>query len=384
MHKRRWFFLAGLIVLLLVTGSAWQTWAARASEDAAVLAVARRVKLSLSEVAKGFEQPIFVTHAGDGSKRMFVLEQKGIIKLLDGTVFLDITSKVETSGSEQGLLGLAFDPQFRRNGFLYVHYTNRDGDTVIARFTAMNGTKVDLASEQRVLFVDDPAANHNGGMLAFGPDGMLYIALGDGGGANDTYKNGQNKQALLGKLLRIDVRTLPYSVPAANPFRNDAAFRPEIWAYGLRNPWRFSFDRATGDLYIGDVGQSQYESVLFQAAGRGGANYGWPITEGQHCRQANCDRSGLTAPVTEYPHSKGCSITGGYVYRGTQTALRGLYVFGDFCSGRIWTLERDAKGAWLKVERLQTKTRISSFGEDEAGELYVVDHGGSVYRLLGK
>jgi glucose/arabinose dehydrogenase len=317
-----------------------------------------------------------------------VVEKGGTIRLLPGgEPFLDIVERVGSGGSEQGLLGLAFHPRFRENGLFYVYYTARNGDNVVARFgLTPDGRAGDPASERRLIVQPDPAANHNGGMLAFGPDGFLYIGLGDGGGQNDRYRNGQNRRALLGKLLRVDVdRGDPYAIPPDNPFVGDPDARPEIWAYGLRNPWRFSFDRATDDLYIGDVGQNRYEWVHFQPAGdRGGRNYGWPIVEGDHCLQGEgCDRAGLTPPVAEYPHSQGCSITGGYVYRGARYPLLfGVYLFGDFCSGRLWALTRDGAGAWATSEMLDTEVNLSSFGEDEAGEVYLTDLSrGIVYRL---
>ncbi len=342
--------------------------------------------IGLEEVATRLDRPVFVTHAGDGSGRVFVAEQGGTIRTLPGgDLFLDIRDQVR-AGGEQGLLGVAFHPRFRENGYLYVNYTDQQGNTVIARFTAAaNRRTADPATEERVLYQRQPAANHNGGMLAFGPDGYLYIGLGDGGGSNDTYQNGQDRASLLGKLLRIDVdRGAPYVIPRDNPFVDAAGMRPEIWAYGLRNPWRFSFDRATGDLYIGDVGQNRFEWVHFQpAASRGGQNYGWPIVEGRAClRGTTCDRTGLTAPIAVYEHEPECAIVGGYVYRGARaTALRGQYLFGDACSGRIWTLRREGD-QWHMQERLQTKRYLSSFGEDEAGEVYVADLAGKVYRII--
>ncbi len=343
-------------------------------------------EIGLEEVATRLSRPIFVTHAGDGSGRLFVAEQAGTIRTLpDGNLFLDIRDRLR-AGGEQGLLGVAFHPRFRENGYLYVNYTDQQGNTVIARFTAdANRRRADSVTEERVLYQPQPAANHNGGMLAFGPDGYMYIGLGDGGGANDTYQNAQNRASLLGKLLRIDVdRGEPYAIPRDNPFADAAGMRPEIWAYGLRNPWRFSFDRATGELYIGDVGQNRFEWVHFQPpASRGGLNYGWPIVEGRACvRGTTCDRTGLTAPIAVYKHEPECAIVGGYVYRGTRVAaLRGQYLFGDACSGRIWTLSREGN-EWRMHELLQTKRRLSSFGEDEAGEVYVTDLAGRVYRIV--
>ncbi len=350
------------------------------------------VTLGLEEVARGLVGPLFVTHAADGS--VFVVEKRGMIQVFPGgdwtaapQTFLDIGARVRSSGSEQGLLGLALHPQFADNGYLYVNYIDRNGATVVSRFTRTGQTlAADPASEQVVLRQEQPAANHNGGMLAFGPDGYLYIGLGDGGGANDQFGNGQNVQTWLGKLLRIDVDGgQPYAVPADNPFAQNQAGKPEIWAYGLRNPWRFSFDRTTNDLYIGDVGQNRFEYIHFQPGGsQGGQNYGWPILEGIQCfRTANCDRTGLTQAIVDYPHEFGCSVTGGYVYRGTRyPALQGVYVFGDYCSGRMWTLTRDEAGAWQKHEALQSDAQISSFGEDAAGEMYVTDlTGGRVLRV---
>jgi glucose/arabinose dehydrogenase len=239
-----------------------------------------------------------------------------------------------------------------------------------------------------ILRVDQPYANHNGGHLAFGPDGYLYIGLGDGGSGGDPRGNGQNPAALLGKMLRIDVNAaLPYGIPGDNPFREREGYRPEIWALGLRNPWRYSFDRATGDLYIADVGQNAYEEVNFQPANsRGGENYGWNHMEGAHCFRASpqCDPAAFTLPVAEYGRGGGCSITGGYVYRGTsQPALRGVYFFADYCTGKFWALQREAGGAWVTTELIDTDVSVASFGEDEAGEVYVVGLGdGRVYRLV--
>jgi glucose/arabinose dehydrogenase len=348
-----------------------------------------QVTLDLEEVASGFDQPLFVTHAGDGSGRTFVVERGGTIRFLsDREVFLDISDRVESGGFEQGLLGLAFHPSFSENRYFYVNYTGQGGDTVVSRFSVNeDGSAGDPNSEQIILQQEQPAANHNGGMIEFGPDGYLYIGLGDGGGANDQYGNGQNTETWLGTLLRIDVDgEEPYAVPEDNPFVDDPNVRPEIWAYGLRNPWRFSFDRDTDDLYIADVGQNQFEWVHFRPAGdQGGENYGWPIVEGSHCFQSeDCDKTGLVLPVAEYDHSLGCTIIGGYVYRGeAYPELRGAYLFGDFCSGRIWTLSQDAQGNWLTTEMLQADAQISSFGEDEAGEMYVTDlNGGVVYRVV--
>jgi len=347
------------------------------------------VALALEPAGTGFRQPLFVTGAGDGSGRLFVVEKGGTIRTLpDRELFLDITPRVRSSGSEQGLLGLAFHPRFAENGRFFVAYTASDGGAnVVARYALTADRRAgDPASEQRLFAQPDPAPNHNGGMLAFGPDGFLYVGMGDGGGGNDQYRNAQNRNTLLGKILRLDVDGGdPYGIPADNPFAGQDGARPEVWAYGLRNPWRFSFDRASGDLYIGDVGQNRFEWVHYQPAGAGaGQNYGWPILEGSSClRGTECDRTGLALPVAEYPHDLGCSVTGGYVYRGErEPLLRGAYLYGDYCSGRIWTLARDPAGRWVATEMLQANARISSFGEDERGEVYLTDlAGGTIYRV---
>jgi glucose/arabinose dehydrogenase len=344
-------------------------------------------------VAGGLEAPVFVANAGDGSGRLFVLEKPGTILALVGDqpsqVFLDIRDRVGSTGSEQGLLGLAFHPQFAANGLLFAYYTGRNGDTVISRFQAnAERTAADPASEVVLLTQEQPAANHNGGMLAFGPDGMLYAGLGDGGAAGDPWGNGQSLATVLGKIIRLDVDGGdPYAVPADNPFVGRDGARGEIWAYGLRNPWRFAFDRATGDLYIADVGQNQWEEVNVQpASGPGGENYGWNIMEASNCfRSGTCDQAGLVLPVAEYDHSQGCSVTGGYVYRGeAQPTLQGAYFYGDYCSGRIWALSQDTSGQWRASMLLDTDSQISSFGETEEGEVLVVDYGGTVYRLVDR
>lgn len=355
--------------------------------------------LGVEEVVTGLATPVFVTHAGDESGRLFMVEKGGTIRiwrddaLLD-TPFLDITDRVNSSGNEQGLLGLAFPPEYSSLGYFFVNYTDSNGDTVVARFATLADApdQADAASEQILLQIDQPAGNHNGGMIAFGPDGYLYIGMGDGGGAGDRYENGQNPDALLGKMLRIDVTTdpsQPYTIPADNPWVandwNGVDVRDEIWAVGLRNPWRFSFDRMTGDLWIGDVGQNQFEEINFTAADSGsGLNYGWPIMEASDCyRESNCSTEGLLLPVAEYSHAGHCSVTGGYVYRGQAfPALQGIYVYGDYCSGALWALWPDGNGGWSNAEVLRSDVRLSSFGEDEAGELYLVDMGGRLLRLV--
>ncbi len=351
------------------------------------------LSIALEPWATDLSQPVFAVHSGDGSGRVFVLEQAGRIVALaaDGSrlgTFLDIRDRVGSNASEQGLLGLAFDPAFAANGRLFVHYTDKDGDTVLARFMAnAKRSAADPASEATLLTARQPADNHNGGMIAFGPDGYLYFGLGDGGGANDRYKNGQDLGTILGAVLRLDVSGDSAVVPADNPFLAQEAARPEIWAYGLRNPWRFSFDRLTGDLWIADVGQGDWEEINVQpASSLGGENYGWPIMEGKRCFQSDtCRQNGLTLPVAEYSHDLGCSVTGGFVYRGpAQAALQGVYFYGDYCTGRIWGLAPAAGNTWQSVELLHSDAQISSFGETEAGELLVVDYAGKLFRLVSQ
>jgi glucose/arabinose dehydrogenase len=347
----------------------------------------------------GLSNPLFVTHAGDGTDRLFVVEKVGRIMVYgpergQGQVFLDIQERVRDSGYEQGLLGLAFAPGYAESGHFFVNYTDRNGDTVIARYTVSAGDpdQADAASESVVLTLAQPAANHNGGHLAFGPDGYLWIGTGDGGRSDDAFGHGQNPQTLLGAMLRIDVTDAePYAIPEDNPWVEETwegqEVRDEIWGIGLRNPWRYSFDRATGDLWIADVGQRRYEEVHFVPAdhlAEGGINFGWPIMEGTHCFQAaNCDTTGLDIPLFDYDHSNGCSITGGYVYRGeAYPELEGVYFFGDYCSGRIWAFWTHEGGDPQLQLLLESGLRISSFGEDEAGEIYITDiYGGRVYQL---
>ena len=307
---------------------------------------------------------------------------------------LDISGQVGSNGSEQGLLGLAFHPSYVENGLFFVNYTDLAGDTVISRFSMADGWEAggppvaNSGSETVLLTLKQPASNHNGGHLAFGPEGYLYIGTGDGGAAGDRYQNGQNGATLLGAMLRVDVDDgQPYSIPPDNPFVGDPNVRDEIWAIGLRNPWRYSFDRLNGDLYIADVGQNLYEEVDLQPAAQGGGqNYGWPIMEASHCFPADreCDQAGLTLPLIEYDHSQGCSVTGGYVYRGeAYPSLQGTYVFGDYCSGRIWGMVTPAQSEPQLVQLAQVNVLLSSFGEDERGELYVLDMAGSqLFKLV--
>jgi glucose/arabinose dehydrogenase len=375
--------LVALFALLPVGGCSGNSSSAPASTPVTV--PASWPQISLSKVAGGFAQPVHVTHAGDGSGRIFVVEQAGRIRILDNgvvlpTPFLDIASRLVCCG-ERGLLGVAFPPGFAAKGYFYVNYTRApDGATVVARYRvpATNANVADPASEEEVLTIGQPFANHNGGQLAFGPDNTLYIGMGDGGGADDPQNNGQNPGTLLGKILRIDVESgaAPYVVPPDNPFVGVAGFRPEIWALGVRNPWRFSFDRGTGDLYIGDVGQGSYEEIDFQPAGdRAGRNYGWNIMEGANCfNSATCNTAGLSLPVFAYDHSLGCSVTGGHVYRGPAfPSLQGIYLFGDLCSGRVWGLRRNGAG-WDKSLLADTALTITTFGEDEEGNVYVANY----------
>ena len=338
-------------------------------------------------VAAGFALPVDIANAGDGSGRLFVVEQRGTIQILANgqtapTPFLDIGSLV-LSGGEQGLLGLAFHPQYRHNGRFFVDYTRAgDGATVIAeyRVSATNANAADPSSERVLLTIAQPFANHNGGALRFGPDGYLYVGMGDGGSGNDPGGRAQNRSELLGKILRLDVdRGSPYGIPATNPFADGVSGRPEIWAYGLRNPWRFAFDRATGDFYIGDVGQDAYEEIDRVPAGTGaGANFGWRVMEGFHCTSltgpVGCNSPSLTLPIVEYSHALGCSVTGGAVYRGAAVpALAARYVYADYCSGRLWSAGRTAGGAWGVRDVMTYGGSISTFGEDEQGELYFAD-----------
>jgi glucose/arabinose dehydrogenase len=335
-----------------------------------------------------------MTNAGDGSGRLFVVEQTGRIRVIKNGVllpapFISFVGEV-SQGSEQGLLGLAFHPNYETNGKFYINATEPDGDTVINEYRVSSNPDVATrVGGRRILTIDQPYANHNGGHLAFGPDGMLYIGMGDGGSSGDPGNRAQNLDSLLGKMLRIDVNGTSsgkaYRIPSTNPYVGKAG-RDEVWSRGLRNPWSFSFDRVDGTLWIGDVGQNRYEEIDRSASpslGKG-ANYGWRIVEGRHCYRPStgCKMTGTILPVVEYSHSQGCSVTGGYVYRGTAIpALAGLYVFGDYCSGTIWTIPRTAGATTPKAQLMDTSYNISGFGEDESGELYVVDHGGTLYRF---
>ncbi len=338
-------------------------------------------------IINGLRKPLGLENAGDGSSRLFLLEQAGLIRILQAgnliePPFLDLTDRVGSSGLEQGLLGLAFHPNYRENGYFYVNYTDLQGDTVIARFqvsqTDPNIARAD--SEMRLLLVEQPYENHNGGAVLFGPDGYLYIGLGDGGSAGDPHNNAQSLDTLLGKILRVDVdQGQPYGIPKGNPYVHDGG-RAEIWANGLRNPWRMAFDALTGDLYIGDVGQNQWEEINFLPAeavlqiGRLQAfNFGWNYSEGTHVFQGDPPLGlAIIPPVAEYDHTLGCSVTGGVVYRGSQLSdLQGIYLFGDYCSGRVWGLWRTSEGNWQKRISFENMSRITAFGEDESGEVFL-------------
>lgn len=379
----------GLLALVLLL------WASVVSAGAPFQAIGP-VELERAFADIAFDEPVFLTSAGDGSGRLFVVEQRGVVHVLASTaprtdhgVFLDITARVSRARREEGLLGLAFDPGFASNGYFYVYYSAASPRrSVLSRFSVPGvADAADATSELVLLEVPQPFSNHNGGMISFGPDGFLYVGLGDGGSGGDPRGNGQDLGTLLGSILRIDVQGAsagaPYRVPPDNPFVGVAGAREEIWAYGLRNPWRFSFDPATGDLWAADVGQADREEVDLVLPGR---NYGWNTMEGTNCfLTADCDRTGLEPPVVEYGHGLGCSVTGGYVYRGAAVpALSGVYVYADFCTGRIWGFRHTDLGVSGPVQLLQAPFQVSSFGTDSRGELYVLGFDGGVYRFAGE
>ncbi len=353
-----------------------------------------KIKFGLAPIFKGLNQPLYVTASGDGSGDIFIVQKGGKILVahndqIQSQPFLDITSRVRSSGSEQGLLGLAFDPSYTSNGYFYVDYIDQNGNTVIARFTAESDRKTaDPNSFKQILGIQQPYANHNGGQLVFGPDGYALDRRRRRRLGGRSAQQRPGTPDLLGSILRIDVdHGDPYAIPPDNPFANGQGGKPEVWAYGLRNPWRFSFDSqhmistlATSGRAIGK------RSTSFPRPPNPGLNFGWNTMEGLHCYSpsSNCDKSGLTLPVTEYSHASGnCSVTGGYVYRGSQFAsIQGVYFFGDYCSGTIWALTKDAGGNWTRTQVLTGPGGISSFGEDGTGEIYVCDLGsGTVYHL---
>lgn len=352
--------------------------------------VDRDTGLAVEVVAGGFDDPVYLT-SPPGDPRLFVVEQSGRIRIIENglllsTPFLDIRDSVR-SGGERGLLGMAFHPAYAANGHFYVSYSAQpDGDTRVERYSVSGDPNVAMPNRDRVIFtLDQPFGNHNGGQITFGPDGMLYIGLGDGGSGGDPQGHGQNVNTLLGALLRIDVDGgNPFSIPPDNPFVGIDG-RDEIWAYGLRNPWRFSFDREASHLYIADVGQNAWEEVNAVAAGSAGINYGWNLMEGRHCfGSASCDTGGLVLPAVEYGHSNGCSVTGGYVYRGEAlTAIRGHYFYSDYCSGFLRSFR--FTGTSVTDERqwdVGELGRVLSFGQDADGELYILSSNGNVYRLI--
>jgi glucose/arabinose dehydrogenase len=371
--------------LLLATLAAWQATGAAGAAN-----------VVLTPVASGLSSPVYVASPRDGSGRLFIVEQTGRIRILSGgsvlsTPFLDVSSGI-SHGGEQGLLGLAFHPNFKANGLFFVNLTRPNGDTVVNRYrvSSTNPNVADRSSAYRIITIGQPYDNHNGGTLQFGPDGYLYIGMGDGGSSGDPGNRAQSLSSLLGKMLRIDINgsvgTRHYRIPSSNPYVGRAG-RNEIWARGLRNPWKFSFDRATGTLWIGDVGQNRYEEIDRSGGTRPGRglNYGWRVMEGRHCHvpSSGCNRSGKVSPVVEYGHGAGCSVTGGYAYRGTNVrALYGRYVFADYCSGTIWSIPRNPSGSTATRSLvLDTSLNISSFGESASNELFVVDHGGTIYRI---
>lgn len=375
------------------------------------------VRLELSQVVSGLQQPVFATGAKDGSSRLFVCEKTGRVRVIENGAlvaapFLDLSGSVSTD-SERGLLGIAFSPQYARTGRFYVDYTDKSGNTVISRFVAdASGTKADPASEEVLLRIEQPYANHNGGCVQFGPDKMLWIGMGDGGSGGDPQGNAQSLDTLLGKMLRIDVGESgapangePYGIPADNPFANPTdeatAAQPEVWATGLRNPWRFSFDSKTKGLWIGDVGQSQWEEIDFVPAGSsgvpaGGLNFGWNTFEASHPYPAGTsvtvDTTRFTMPIIEYDHGAGNSVTGGVVVRDpAYPGLDGIYLYGDYGSGRVWgarpSSDAGKAGAPVgveNVEMLSTKYQVVSFGTGDNGEVYLVDFAGAVYRVTDK
>lgn len=358
-------------------------------------------KVALQEVARGLDRPVHIAVAGNSSDRLYIVEQSGVVRMLERTAlmhqpfllarepFLDLRRQVE-SGGEKGLLSIAFHPRYRDNGVFFVNYTARDQrglHTRVSRFQRKSAAQADAASETIVLRIDQPYSNHNGGQLAFGPDGFLYVGMGDGGAANDPHDHAQNPGSLLGKLLRIDIdRADPgraYAVPADNPFVKRPGYRPEIWALGLRNPWRFGFDAGSGALYLADVGQDRVEEINII---RRGGNYGWRVMEGEICTPGVnpvCNPAGFDKPMFTYRHPEGFSVTGGLVYRGRAIpGLCGAYLYADYVTRRLWALRVQNGQVSAQAELLRTEGPIASFGQDAEHELYLADHGnGRVYRL---
>jgi hypothetical protein len=351
---------------------------------------------ALQQIASGLEFPLYLT-APPGDGRLFIVEKGGAIRIIKNgslleTAFLDLSGKVST-GPEQGLLGLAFPPDYATTKRFVVHYTDPEGDTRVSTFlTTADPDRADPGSESVVLTAEQPGGSHNGGQILFGPDGFLYIGLGDGGSRDGNDRGrAQSLNDLLGSILRIDIASgAPYSIPGDNPFVGTEGVRPEVWSYGLRNPWRFSFDRSTGDLYIADVGEKHWEEVNVSVAAEAGRglNYGWSLMEGTDCMNAaTCDRTGLTLPLVQYDHEDGCSITGGYVYRGSEIpALQGHYLYADFCQGwvRSFRLEGGAAVESREWPTLRPGRQVTSFGEDSGGELYLVTAEGTVFKIVAQ
>ena len=384
---------------------------------------AEEKNLSSVLIADGYKKPVFITSYPNNAKLLYIVEQAGLIKLInDGKKlsrpFFDINKRVvnpNRPGDERGLLGFAFHPNHTNNGKFYINYMDNDGNTIISEFSTNSELRADHKSERIILKLKQPYGNHNGGDIQFGPDGYLYISIGDGGKAGDPLNAGQDLSSLFGKIIRIDIEQKPYGIPKSNPFFGQKDKREEIWAWGLRNVWRFSFDKQTGDKYLADVGQNKWEEVNFEpASSKGGLNYGWRIMEANHCYdpKENCPTEGLIKPIIEYPNDanhpafafriieelsfsetdvEGCSVTGGYVYRGQKIkSMQGQYIFGDYCSGNIWTLKVvNGKAINFKnrTEEInigggEFTTYISSFGQDSDGEIYIIDYNGGIYKLI--
>ena len=384
---------------------------------------AEEKKLSSVLIADGYKKPVFITSYPNNAKLLYIVEQAGLIKLInDGKKlsrpFFDINKRVvnpNRPGDERGLLGFAFHPNHTNNGKFYINYMDNDGNTIVSEFSTNSELRANHKSERIILKLKQPYGNHNGGDIQFGPDGYLYISIGDGGKAGDPLNAGQDLSSLFGKIIRIDIEQKPYGIPKSNPFFGQKGKREEIWAWGLRNVWRFSFDKQTGDKYLADVGQNKWEEVNFEpASSKGGLNYGWRIMEANHCYdpKENCPTEGLIKPIIEYPNDanhpafafriieelsfsetdvEGCSVTGGYVYRGQKIkSMQGQYIFGDYCSGNIWTLKVvNGKAINFKnrTEEInigggEFTTYISSFGQDSDGEIYIIDYNGGIYKLI--
>lgn len=411
MYLRRVGNLVVTVAVAAVCLVMWSACSSAESEAGTATLPMTKVPLALEPLTPAFEQPVHIANAGDGSNRLFVVEQPGKIYIVQNgqklpDPFLDITERVDSRCNECGLLSVAFPPDYANKGYFFVYYNaladvappdpddnamNVRGvcqvdcnDTVIARFRLTNDpNRADPDSEEQILVRNQPFENHNGGQVAFGPDGYLYIGLGDGGSAGDPLNSGQRTNTILGKLLRVEVGgTGAYTIPQTNPFVGQNGVREEIWALGLRNPWRFAFDRETGDLWIGDVGQNRFEEIDFQpASSPGGENYGWDVVEGDSCFGADeCETAGFVPPVAVYGRGDGCSVSGGTVYRGPHMALKGIYLFGDYCTGNIWGMREGATGGMVKL--LETDLGITSFGEDEAGEVYVASRAGQIARVF--